>query len=590
MPPMERSDRASRLEAARALAREAGLGGWLLYDFRGQNPLATGLLGLGGEHLTRRWFLYLPAAGRPTPDPSPNRGGHLGKPARGRGRAAGLQRPRRARHLIRETLSGAGRVAMEYSPRGEVPYVSKVDAGTLERVREAGVEVVSSESLLQRLLAWTPEDRLHHDRAVAGRRPGQGPRLPARARPAQAWRAVTELEAQGSSQRRSTGRASSSTTRPSSPLGPTRATPTTSRTRALTAASRGDGGPRGTSGRACRVFPTPTHLVGFAGEPSREYLRVWDAVRDARDLALETFGAGFRRRARRLGGGPGGPRPHRGARLRSGRHPPARPQTSGWSSRPGANLDDLETHDTRRLVAGLAVTVEPGSICPSFGVRSEVTSTSPRRAPSSRRRFRRGLRAAGASTCTSASASRPDRMGPVRPPRPARPLWRRWPFWTLLIFAVAAAVQFWPGRAPPAGAPGGCRPAPHAEVAAEVGGAARKDSGAGLGRGGGHRPAAGDVFGESFLYAAPGPRDGGSWAEVWATSAGDLDREAQRERWRAQVKALGLRLLEARRSSPGWRRTCSTGARSSTRFGWVASGCRPCGSQRARSWTRPGRL
>jgi hypothetical protein len=68
--------------------------------------------------------------------------------------------------VLRDTLQGAQRIAMEYSPRGEVPYVSYVDAGTVERVRACGVEVVSSADLLQHFLTWNDEDWMAHEEAV----------------------------------------------------------------------------------------------------------------------------------------------------------------------------------------------------------------------------------------------------------------------------------------------------------------------------------------------------------------------------------------------------------------------------------------
>ena len=102
-------------------------------DFRGLNPFPAQLLDLRGEMLTRRWFLFIPAAGAATlihhrieenawlqllPDPA-------------------VQRKLFSAHqeldaVLQETLAGARRIAMEVSPRGAVPYVSYVDAGTVE--------------------------------------------------------------------------------------------------------------------------------------------------------------------------------------------------------------------------------------------------------------------------------------------------------------------------------------------------------------------------------------------------------------------------------------------------------------------------
>jgi Xaa-Pro dipeptidase len=148
-----------------ALAAD-GIDGWLLYDFRGLNPLATDVTGVGrqGGHLaTRRWYYLIPAAGEP-------RGlvhkiekdslAHLpGASARYAGRdqlEAGL----------RTLLAGMRRVAMEYSPGCAIPYVARVDAGTIELIRQTGVDVVSSGDLIQRFsTVWDDETTATHRQA-----------------------------------------------------------------------------------------------------------------------------------------------------------------------------------------------------------------------------------------------------------------------------------------------------------------------------------------------------------------------------------------------------------------------------------------
>src|SRR5262245_16212645 len=135
-----------------ALAAE-GLDGWLLYDFRGLNAIAadvTGVAHRGGHLATRRWFYVIPATGTPralvhaiesqTLEHLPG----TTEPYAGREQLeAGLKR----------LLSGLQRVAMEYSPKCAIPYVSRVDAGTIELVQSMGVEVASSGDLIQRFAA-----------------------------------------------------------------------------------------------------------------------------------------------------------------------------------------------------------------------------------------------------------------------------------------------------------------------------------------------------------------------------------------------------------------------------------------------------
>src|SRR2546425_6133362 len=156
-----------------------GIDAWLLYDFRGLNPIAVEVAGVGqqGGHLTtRRWYYLIPAEGEPRAlvhAIERNALAHLpGSSNRYTGRdqlEAGLKR----------LVSGVRRVAMEYSPKCAIPYVARVDAGTIELVRQLGVEVVSSGDLVQRFAAvWDAEaiethrqasDKLYRikDRALA---------------------------------------------------------------------------------------------------------------------------------------------------------------------------------------------------------------------------------------------------------------------------------------------------------------------------------------------------------------------------------------------------------------------------------------
>ena len=146
-----------------ALAEE-GLDGWLFYDFRGSDPIGRRILGVGERLATRRWFYCVPARGEPRGLVSAVEPGAL----------AGLPGKMRIYRTWEELqgglaaiLSGLGRLAMQYSPRGEVPYVSLVDAGTVELVRAAGVEVCSSADLVQRVEAvWTAAQYASHQRAA----------------------------------------------------------------------------------------------------------------------------------------------------------------------------------------------------------------------------------------------------------------------------------------------------------------------------------------------------------------------------------------------------------------------------------------
>ena len=122
------------------------LDGWLFFDHHLRDPLAYSILGLTAHHVTRRWYYLIPATGEPRKlvhrveprmlDPLP---GEKHTYTSWRQQVDGLQ-------LL---LKGMRRVAMQYSPFCEIPYVSMVDAGTVELVRRAGPEVVSSAGLVQ---------------------------------------------------------------------------------------------------------------------------------------------------------------------------------------------------------------------------------------------------------------------------------------------------------------------------------------------------------------------------------------------------------------------------------------------------------
>ena len=131
-----------------------GLDGWLLYDFRGINPIAQNVAGLADAHITRRWFCLIPAQGEPRwlvhKIETSNFTGVQGSVAL----YAGWEELNAAIHTL---LAGVKTVAMEYSPNAEIPYISRVDAGTLEWIRSMGVAVHTSAELAQRMEARLSE-------------------------------------------------------------------------------------------------------------------------------------------------------------------------------------------------------------------------------------------------------------------------------------------------------------------------------------------------------------------------------------------------------------------------------------------------
>ncbi|MCX6121682.1 MAG: Xaa-Pro peptidase family protein [Ignavibacteriales bacterium] len=132
--------------------------GWLLYNFRDSNIFATRLLALP-KHImfTRRYFYYIPAHG--APKKLVHRIEEWNLDALPGGKSIYLSW-RSLEGGLKELLSGAKQIAMEYSPRCAIPYVSTVDAGTVELVRGTGVEIVSSANLIQYFEARWDDEQL----------------------------------------------------------------------------------------------------------------------------------------------------------------------------------------------------------------------------------------------------------------------------------------------------------------------------------------------------------------------------------------------------------------------------------------------
>ena len=130
------------------------LDAWLLYDFRGINPIAQNVAGLAEAHITRRWFCLIPAHGEPRWLVHKIETSNFTDVQGNVALYAGWEELNNA---IRSLLAGVKTVAMEYSPNAEIPYISRVDAGTLEWIRSIGVEVHTSAELAQRMEARLSE-------------------------------------------------------------------------------------------------------------------------------------------------------------------------------------------------------------------------------------------------------------------------------------------------------------------------------------------------------------------------------------------------------------------------------------------------
>lgn len=161
------------IEDIQEALKEAGLDGWLFYSFRNSDPIAANILSMPSEgHIaTRRWFYLVPQEGEPTRIVhSIERDvlDHL--PGSKQVYLPWQQLHSHLKNALTALAQGrAPRVAMQYSPEAAIPYLSRVDAGTIELIRSFGVEPVTSANLVQKFeAAWNDEQLAMHDEAARG--------------------------------------------------------------------------------------------------------------------------------------------------------------------------------------------------------------------------------------------------------------------------------------------------------------------------------------------------------------------------------------------------------------------------------------
>jgi Xaa-Pro aminopeptidase len=369
------------IEALRAAVRDAGIDGWLLYDFRRSNPIAHRALGLPEEaFFSRRWAYYVPANGEPTALVSAVEPHVLaGLP----GRQVVYRTWQQYEGTLRDLVSGARRVAMEYVPRNEIPYVSRVDAGTVDLIRSFGPEVITSADFAQRFEAVLSADQIESHR-VAGK-------ALLRARDVlfrwlrdqlQSDAALSEYDVASEFARliRAEGLAMPVGELPHAAVNANAGNPHYAATSAQSApVRRGDlllldfwgklPGPES-------IFADYTWMA-MAGERVPEHIAtLFGIIREARDVGIsllrERFETGTRVegaevddavRAVITQAGYGDSFVHRtGHNIGTMVHGN------------GAHLDNLETHDTRPLLANTCTSMEPGIYLPQqgLGLRTEV--------------------------------------------------------------------------------------------------------------------------------------------------------------------------------------------------------------------------
>ncbi len=142
------------LDKIQSIIRNYGLDGWLLYDFRGSNDIAINILQIPIDKISsRRYYYYIPGTGTPIKIVNAIEAGNLDHLP---GDKVIYASHKSLIDCLRGVLKNFKTIAMEYSPNNAIPYVSKVDAGTIEQIESTGVVVKSSSDLISYLTAvWT---------------------------------------------------------------------------------------------------------------------------------------------------------------------------------------------------------------------------------------------------------------------------------------------------------------------------------------------------------------------------------------------------------------------------------------------------
>src|SRR5437762_2077803 len=371
-----------RVAEIQAALREAKLDGWLFYDFRHSDPLAYRILKLDEKMLaSRRWFYYVPASGEAVKIVQSIEQFKLDSLP---GRKVVFRGWQELHARLKEVVGAAGkeskrRIAMQYSPMNDIPYISRVDAGTIELVRSFGVEPVSSAELVQKFEAvFSPEqhqmqveasDKMHRIIQEAFAEIARRIRAD---EPTTEWDIahfmLDRYKEEGMQEEPMIVAVNANTANP-------HYMPTKEKNSPI---KRGDFVLIDAATKVTKpdAVATDQTWTGYVGESVPEdYSRIFNIVREARDSAVDFV-------RKNIGAG----KPIRGAEVddvsravitRAGFGEQFTHRTGHSIGEEthgnGVNIDDFETRDSRRIIPGVCFSIEPGIYFEGkFGVRSEI--------------------------------------------------------------------------------------------------------------------------------------------------------------------------------------------------------------------------
>jgi Xaa-Pro aminopeptidase len=379
-----------QIDAIQSALREQALDAWLFYDHHHRDPIAYSILGLPeSAHVTRRWYYAIPAAGEPRKLVHRIESGRLDSLPGSKGVYSSWQELEVGLDAM---LAPYETIAMQYSPRNAIMYVSMLDAGTMEVLREMGKTVVSSADLVSRFEAVLTDEQIasHYEAQKAideilaegfleiGRRVRPANAVPAR---------VTEFDIvqwlQEAMRRADLVWENGPNVSVNENSADSHYEPTETAAREI---KEGDFvlidiWARKNRPGTCYYDITWTGVVGR--EPSEKEQQVFHVVKDARDAAVQVVKEAFYTRRPIAGwqaddaaravideAGFGKFFTHRTGH-----------NISNTLHGNGAHLDNLETHDERLILPNTCFSVEPGIYLKKFGIRSELNMiTTPERA------------------------------------------------------------------------------------------------------------------------------------------------------------------------------------------------------------------
>jgi Xaa-Pro aminopeptidase len=362
-------------EIQKALKAEK-LDGWLFCDFRGSNVIACRILQIGDRMATRRWYYFIPISGEPTRIVHAIESGNLDHVP---GKKIVFSSWQDLHRALKDILKDSKKIAMEYSPENDVPYISKTDAGTIELVRKQGVEVISSGDLVQVFEArWNPDQVKSHFEAAKRVNQVKDQGFQFIGDSLRAGKSITEYDVQ---QYMWTLFSKNNLTADHAAIVAVNAN-----------TSNPHYGPQKDHSAPIRdgdlvlidiwgKLKEPESIygditwIGYVGKDvPQKFADVFRIVRDARMSAFDLIESNFKQGKTTFGW-----QADQAARSYIEDHKYGKyyihrtghnigQEVHGY----GANLDNLETRDSRKLIQETGFSIEPGIYLPEFGIRSEI--------------------------------------------------------------------------------------------------------------------------------------------------------------------------------------------------------------------------